>query len=301
MKVLITGACGMVGRQLVGVLQKAGHTLRLSDSSRPEDATVFVPGQAERQKVPVKFDAPFVQLSILHGPEMLKACQGMDAVIHLATLPSGLYELGQQIMEASVVGTYVVMDAAHRAGVKRVFYASSINAFGTIYWRVSGKPPVYPKMPLRETEFTPVPEDPYSLGKWVNELTAATFHRAFGGTYAGFRFAGVWGDAMYQDFKQHNMKPTTAWNDDLYQWVHIQDVVEGLAKALACPALPGCGVYTLGAGDTRCPEPTMEILQRFRPDLAATLERPLIGREPLMSIRTAQETFGYAPRFRLAD
>ncbi|MHB8994502.1 MAG: hypothetical protein ACYC63_04550 [Armatimonadota bacterium] len=58
-------------------------------------------------------------------------------------------------------------------------------------------------------------------------------------------------------------------------------------------------MYTLSGPDTRCPEPTMEIMERFRPDLPVT--EPLPGRAPLMSIRKAQEAFGYAPRYRLKD
>ena len=83
--------------------------------------------------------------------------------------------------------------------------------------------------------------------------------------------------------------------------VHVADVVRGLKQALECPTLPGFGVYTLGAADTHCPEPTMELLERFRPDLAAKVSRPLKGREPLLSIDRARSTFAYAPRFRMVD
>lgn len=63
--------------------------------------------------------------------------------------------------------------------------------------------------------------------------------------------------------------------------------------------LPGHGVYTLGAADTRCPEPTMALLERLRPDLAANVTEPLPGRAPLMSITWARRAFGYDPRYRL--
>jgi len=97
------------------------------------------------------------------------------------------------------------------------------------------------------------------------------------------------------------MRPTAAWSDDLYQWVHVQDVASGLRQALEHPALPPTGVYTLGAPDTRCPEPTMAILERFRPDLARTVRDPQPGRWPLLSIKTAAETFGYDPNYRMVD
>ena len=45
----------------------------------------------------------------------------------------------------------------------------------------------------------------------------------------------------------------------------------------------------------------MELLRRFRPDLARTPAAPLPGRTPLLAIDRARKAFGYAPRFRLGD
>ncbi|PIX42712.1 MAG: hypothetical protein COZ06_05290 [Armatimonadetes bacterium CG_4_10_14_3_um_filter_66_18] len=296
MKVLITGACGFIGRRLIEELESA-HELRLVDQSRPDEATIFVGGQAERAAAPFETQWPFLQADITDLDAMRQACEGMDAVIHLAADPTGHADRGKSIMEINAVGTYVVVDAARRCGAQRFFCASSINAFGTFYWRLSGKPAPYTKMPLDES-FPPVPEDPYSLSKLCNEETCATFNRAYGTTTAAFRFAGVWSAEVYER-QRRNLQPTTGWSDDLFQWVHVADVVRGLRQALECPDLPGHGVYTLGAADTRCPEPTMDILRQFRPDLAATVDPPLEGRAPLLSIARARQTFGYAPQFRL--
>lgn len=297
MRVLITGACGFVGRNLIQELE-GDHQLRLVDASRPEDATMFG-GSTGRIPAPFAPDWPFVQADITDLPAMCEACDGMDAVVHLAADPTGHAEKGKEIMQVNVVGTYAVLDAARLAGVKRVFCASSINAFGTFYWRLSGTPSPYTTLPLTE-DFDPVPEDPYSLSKLCNEKTCAAFSRAYGLTTAAFRFAGVLSRERYEAFRA-NLGPTAAWSDLLYQWVHVNDVAHGLRQALECSTLPRSGVYTLGAADTCCPEPTMQILETFRPDLAANVTRTLVGREALLSIGHAQETFGYAPRFRMGE
>lgn len=297
MKVLITGAFGMVGRALMQELEQAGHELRLMDMNEPDKATVFVPGQHERQLSPIRTRWPVVKGSILEIETVAKAVQGIDAVIHLAAAVTGLPEYGPDTMHTNCCGTYIVLDEARKVGVKRVLVASSINAYGCFYWRLSGKPPLYKKMPIDET-YKVCFEDSYSLSKYVNELTCATFTRAFGITTAAFRFAGVRGHAQYLEMKA-NMEATTAWSDDLYQWVHVEDVAHGLRQTLEHAKLPATGVYTLGAADTRCPEPTMEILQKFRPDLAKTVRNPQAGRWPLLSIRTAAKTFGYAPKYKL--
>lgn len=298
MKVMITGACGYVARSLIARLEERGHELVLVDRTRPEEATQFNPGGAGRLAIPLVTRWPFIQAEITDEPTMLKATEGIDAVIHLAAVVTGFPEQGVEIFHVNATGTFIMLDAARKAGVQRFFVASSINAFGTIYWRLSGRPSPYTKMPLDES-FPPVPEDPYSLSKYVNEETCAAFHRAYGITTAAFRFAGVWRDDMYREKLAQGLTPTTEWSDLLYQWVHVEDLVRGIAQALDEPQLPGHGVYTLGAADTICPEPTMEILERFRPDLAATVDKPLEGRAPLMSIDRARAAFGYDPQHRM--
>ena len=297
MHILITGACGFIGRNLIKELESLGHTLRLLDQTRPEDATMFG-GASGRIASPLQTDWPFIQAAITDPEAMRNACEGMDAVIHLAGEPRGLPEIGVETFTSNALGTFVAINAAQQAGVPRFLCASSINAFGTFFWRLSGKPVEYERLPLDES-FSPVPEDPYSLSKLVNEETCAAFHRAYGMTTAAFRFAGVWSDERYQQIMADGLPATTQWSETLYQWVHVGDVVTGIRQALLAPNLPGFGAYTLGAGDTTCPEPTMELVQRFRPDVPVV--EPLPGRAPLLSISRAQQTFGYAPRYRLGD
>lgn len=298
MRVLITGAFGFVSRALVKELEAAGHDLRLLDRCRPEEATVFVPGSQERLAQPMVTDWPCIQGDITDADAMRKAVEGVDAVIHLAAAVSGLPEVGVDTFRVNALGTYVMLDACRLAGIKRFLCASSINAFGTIYWRISGKPPVYEKLPLTE-DFPPVPEDSYSLSKWVNEETCAAFHRAYGITTAAFRFSAIYGAAWYEQIVAEGLKPTEFWSDDLYIWVHLDDIVRGIRQALEASELPGYGAYTLNAADTRCPEPTMELLERFRPDLARNLESPLGDRDALVSSARAGRAFGYSPRHRL--
>lgn len=299
MNVLITGASGLLGRALITELEDT-HNLRLLGRTHPAEATVFQPDgkPGERMTQPLDTAWPFVQANIMDPGAMQAAVEGIDAIIHLAAAVTGLPECGVDTFRVNALGTFVVLDAARRGGVGRVLCASSINAFGTFYWRLSGTPVVYTRLPLDE-DFPPIPEDPYSLSKLVNEEICAAFHRAYGMTTAAFRVAGVWTAKMYARAQAEGLPPTTAWSDDLYQWVHIADIARGMRQALEAPDLPGWGVYTLGAADTRCPEPTMELLQRFRPDLVRSLAAPLVGRAPLLSIARAQRTFGYNPRYRL--
>ena len=295
MKVLITGGCGFIARRLIQELGDA-HEVRLFDRVRPEDASFFG-GPGGRTPMPFETDLPFFQGSITEPETVRPAVERMYAIVHLAADPTGLAENGVSIFRDNALGTYVMLDEARLAGVKRFLCASSINAFGTFYWRISGRPVDWGSLPLTEA-FKVVPEDPYSLSKWVNEETCAAFHRAYGITTAAFRFAGVLRDESYEQVKA-SRGPAREWSPTLWQWVHVADVARGIRQALECETLPGHGVYTLAAADTTALEPSMELLERFRPDLLAKLSRPLEGRESFLCTRRAREAFGYSPFMRL--
>ena len=103
MNVLITGACGFIGRQLITELEIRGHQLRLLDRVRPEDATVF--RGTERAAIPLMTDWPCVQAEITDEKAMLEACDGIDAVVHLAGEPRGLPEIGVATFTSNALGT----------------------------------------------------------------------------------------------------------------------------------------------------------------------------------------------------
>src|SRR5688572_3834357 len=300
MHVLITGACGYVARNLIRELKTRGRELRLLDRVRPEEATMFDPDSGGCIADPLKTHWPALVGAVTDPDTAKRAVEGVDAVVHLAAGLKGDPTIGFDTFHTNACGTFAMIDAARQAGVARFLCASSINTFGTFWWRISNRPVVYDKLPLTE-DFDPVFEDPYSLSKFVNEQTCAAFHRAYGITTAAFRFAGVWNQVMHAQKRKEGLPPTKEWSDHIWQWVHVEDLVRGIRQALEQPDLPGYGVYTLGAADTLAPEPSMELLERFKPELAKKLDRPLKGREPLLSIDRARRTFGYAPQNRMGD
>lgn len=192
MRIAITGAAGWLGRYVAANLETE-HELVLIDNVDPDEATIFAPGApGGRRRVPLAPAWPYHRTDILDEEGLLRALADVEVVVHLAGRPTGDWENAKATVTTNIVGTFNVFEQARTAGVRRIVNASSINAFGTFYWRVSGRSPVRRTLPLTEDE--PVtPEDPYSMSKATTELLGGTFHRAFGVEAVNLRFAGVAG------------------------------------------------------------------------------------------------------------
>jgi uronate dehydrogenase len=150
--ILITGAAGRIGTMLRPRLARPGRTLRLLDTA----ALTAGPGEEASRA------------SITDMAAMTAACQGADAVIHLAGISTEAP--WPQILEVNIHGTYVVFEAARRAGVPRVVFASSNHAVGFT-----------PRedFPVPDYAF-PVPDTYYGVAKVAGEGLAAMYHYRYG-------------------------------------------------------------------------------------------------------------------------
>src|SRR6266446_10931866 len=81
----------------------------------------------------------------------------------------------------NVNGTLHVLEAARRAAVRRVVYASSSSVYGD-----------NPALPKRE-EQTLTPISPYAVSKAANEMYATVWTRLYGVETVGLRYFNVFG------------------------------------------------------------------------------------------------------------
>src|SRR5690606_33468429 len=107
-------------------------------------------------------------------------------------------------MRVNTMGTYYLMDAARRFGVKTVVAASSYYVLG-LGFRISGRPFQVDYLPIDEDH--PLrPEDTYSLSKLMNEETLKAYGLAYGIRTVAFRLNGVDYPSM-RDMYRYDIAP----------------------------------------------------------------------------------------------
>src|SRR5262245_40008658 len=128
-RVLLTGAAGRIGGCLREGLRGEALELRLTDNRSIDD---LADGES------------FVHADLEDAEAIARAVAGTQAVIHLGGVPD---EAGFGVLTGpNLRGAFNVFEAARRAGVRRVVYASSnrITGFYPVDRRLDGSEPVRP-------------------------------------------------------------------------------------------------------------------------------------------------------------
>jgi uronate dehydrogenase len=158
-RLLITGAAGNMGRLLRPLLRRDDRVLRLADRVEIDDPA---PGDET------------VLVDVTDPTAVGKACQDVDAVLHLGGLSTEAPF--DDILAVNVVGTHNLLRAAVDAGVSRVILASSNHAAG-FYRRSVDVPPDSDGLP---DDLPPRPDTYYGWSKAAVESLGSLFHDRFG-------------------------------------------------------------------------------------------------------------------------
>ena len=162
-KVLLTGAAGRIG----GVCRKhwGDHfDLRLhvyTDDQKPEGVKEVIVGACEDFEI------------------MKKATEGIDAVVHLAAIPSE--DSFHNILQSNIIGIYNVLETSRLNGVKRIAFASTNHTTGA--WEWNGVQ-ANPDMPPRADSF-------YGASKVYGEVLGRYYADKHGIEFVALRIGNV--------------------------------------------------------------------------------------------------------------
>jgi UDP-glucuronate 4-epimerase len=199
----------------------------------------------------------------------------------------------------NVEGTVNLLEAARKAGVKKLTLASSSSVYG-----------VNAKVPFSESDPIFSAISPYAASKLACEALGHTYHHVYGLDIAMLRFFTVYGPRQRPDLAIHKFtrlidagKPIPVFGDGSTARDHtfVSDILEGV---IACTQKEfGFEVFNLGESQTVKLSELIALIE-------AALGKPaILDRQPLQpgdvpitfaDISKAQRLLGYRPQVKAA-
>ncbi len=280
MKIAVTGGSGKAGRAVIRELLEHGHDVLNIDrvpsaeSSSPDSPAPFLSADL----------TDFGQaLESLAGGERLP---GIQAVVHLAAIPSPVHATPDVVFRTNITSTHAVFAAAARLGLERVVWASSETTLGLPF----DDPPAY--APIDE-QAGPRPESSYALSKVLCEEMSRQFNRWTGIPFVGLRFSNIMEPADYERFPSFWDDPhSRKWN--LWSYVDESHVGQSTRRALEAE-LAGAETFIIAAADTVMKQSSSKLMAEVFPDVP--IRKPLAEHETLLGIDKARTMLGYEPTF----
>ena len=292
-KFLVTGCAGFIGSWVTETLVRRGDTVRGLDN--------FETGKRENLAV-IQGMFDFVECDLRDAEGVARACEGIDAIFHIAALPSVPRSVKdpRTSHSANIDGTFNLLEGARAAGVKRVVYSASSSAYGN-----------QPGFPRVET-MVPMPIAPYPVQKLAGELYMKSFWQVYGLETVCLRYFNIFGPRQVPDspysgvmakFTMQMMqgeRPTIFGDGEQGRdFTYVENAVSANLLAMNAAAEKVAGrVFNVACGGRHTLNHTFHVLA----DLLDFKEQPIYGpprtgdiQNSLADISAAQEAFGYSP------
>jgi UDP-glucose 4-epimerase len=292
---LVTGGAGFIGSHLVRALLEQGDFVRVLDN--------FSTGKRENV-AGLKVD--MLEGDLRDSAKVAEAVDGIDFIFHEAAFVSVPQSMDEPMtcFDVNQRGTESLLEAARKAGVKRVVLASSAAVYGDLE-----------TMPLEE-HFPLHPLSPYAVSKRVDELYAEMYTRSFGLEVVALRYFNVYGprqrpDSMYAAavpiFAQRLIdgKPVTIYGDgsQTRDLVYVGDIVRANLAASEHPNAPG-QVFNICTGEETRIIDLIEVLMDLFPSAPTPEFAPSRAGDIYRSVGSPQkaaELLGFKPHTSLSD
>jgi UDP-glucose 4-epimerase len=294
-KYLVTGGAGFIGSHIVRALLQQGDFVRILDN--------FSTGKRENI---AGLNAEIVEGDLRDPAKVAEAVQGVEIIFHQAAFVSVPQSMDEPMtcFDINQRGTESLLEAARKAGAKRVVLASSAAVYGDL-----------DSMPLEE-HFPLRPLSPYAVSKRVDELYAEMYTRSFGLDVVALRYFNVYGprqrpDSMYAAavpiFTRRLIdgKPITIYGDggQTRDLVYVGDIVRANLVASEHPAAPG-QVFNICSGDEIRVIDIIENLMDFFPNAPAPEFAPARAGDIYRSLGSpakAEKILGFKTQTSLED
>lgn len=163
-KVLVTGANGHLGFSLVKLLKKQGYDVRAGVRNTEDNF------KTSRLK---KLNVEVVRADLSDPDSLDRALEGRDGLFQVAAVFNlTAKNPEEEVIRPNIDGTVNIMEAARRAGIKKLVYTSSIASVGTIA--------DVGEDPLDESTWNDRAIEPYAISKTLSERKAWELAQLYG-------------------------------------------------------------------------------------------------------------------------
>ncbi len=256
MRILFTGGSGKAGKHAVAYLINRGHRVLNVDQ-----VPLAHPGVDNRIADITDAGQMFDIMASYAGYDELEPGTGVprfDAVVHFAAIPRLLMTSDNECYRVNTLGTYNVIDAAVKSGVKKIIFASSETTYGVCFADGERKPDY---LPIDE-EHPVIPEDSYAMSKVVNEVTARSFQRRSGCDIYGLRINNVIEPHEYaQNFPAYLADPGMR-RRNIFAYIDARDLGHMVDRCLATDGL-GFQIFNVSNDDHSVAESSAALIETY--------------------------------------
>lgn len=276
MSILVTGAAGHIGSVVTAHLRAQGHTVRAVDLQ------------------PSRTD-PIEIADLLLRESAYRVTEGVDAVVHLANWPNVHRSAPTQIFVENATMTQHLFQAIIERGIKKLVYASSIQAVSGHSTVEDGGPSGLPYLPL-DGEIPARPSNAYGVSKAAGEIQCRWLADSHGVAAVALRLPST----LHEPFEALHKRWGRRWGkgslDEGFLAIHVNDAAR-LIEGILLRHEHGYRCVLAGSADHSLNQPVAEIIATYYRDVPLRL--PVSELRSLCDLAVLERDFGFVPRERL--
>ena len=284
-KIFVTGGSGKAGKHLIPYLLEKGFSVvnadlvpLLMDGVDNINLDVTDSGQLFNA---LSGYANIPELKSGEGPKNFKA------VVHLAAIPRVLIKPDNETFRINTLGTYNVIEAATKLGIKKIIFASSETTYGFCF--AQGNP--IPKYLPIEEDYETNPTDSYGLSKVLNEQTGKAFQKRTGIDIYALRIGNIIEPNEYHRFEGFCKNPSVRLRN-LFNYIDARDLAQAIELCIKKDGL-GYEVFNVTHDINSVSLTTEEIIKNFFPNVK--IRREMEKYESILSSRKIRNVLGFKP------